>query len=274
MPGLALADVARLEELRQARGLAEVADEALPIAGGIAGRSAPGLSTNNSNAIGLDQPVTDADIDRLCDWHESRASEPRTEVAPFAHPSVLEHLEARRFVLRFFEMVFFRGLDPGQPAAAPHPVPPGLLIRAVDPADAREVREYSRVVMSGFFPPDQQPSEDDYALSARVVAHPRTVCLAAWLDGALVAGGAMDVSGEVAGLFGLSVLPDQRRRGVQLALIAARLNEAARRGARVATIGTRPGIATERNARRMGFQLAYAKAVMCRPGPGLARARG
>jgi GNAT superfamily N-acetyltransferase len=65
------------------------------------------------------------------------------------------------------------------------------------------------------------------------------------------------------------VLPEFRRRGIQQALIAARLNYAAARGARLATIGSKPGAGTERNVRRMGFATAYTKPVMVRPGPGL-----
>lgn len=74
---------------------------------------------------------------------------------------------------------------------------------------------------------------------------------------------------EVCALFGLSLLPEFRRRGIQQALIAARLNSASVRGARLATIGSKPGAETERNVRRMGFATAYTKPVMVRPGPGL-----
>ncbi len=271
---LSLEEVARLEETRQARGLEEITDEHITIAGGVASRGEPGLSVNNSNALGLQGPVTPDDIARLCAFHEERGSEPRTEACPFADPSLLAALETHCFVHRGWELTFFRELHAAHPAASPFPAPAGLTMRVVDPADACDVRRYSEVVMSGFFPEGESPSEDDFALSARVVAHPRTVCLAAYLDGQMVGGGGMGVSGKIAGLFGLTVLPAFRKQGIQLALMAARLNEAARRGVIVATIASRPGIGTERNARRLGFQLAYSKAIMCRPGPGLIAARG
>ena len=79
----------------------------------------------------------------------------------------------------------------------------------------------------------------------------------------------MGLHENVWAFFGLRVLPEFRRRGIQQALIAARLNYAAARGARLATIGSRPGAGTERNVRRMGFATAYTKPVMVRPGPGL-----
>jgi len=45
---------------------------------------------------------------------------------------------------------------------------------------------------------------------------------------------------EVCALFGLSLLPEFRRRGIQQALIAARLNSASVRGARLATMAQSP----------------------------------
>ena len=87
----------------------------------------------------------------------------------------------------------------------------------------------------------------------------------------------MDVTGACAALFGAAVAPDYRRRGIQQALVAERLRVARERGAKVATIGCRTGqepSGTERNARRMGFQAAYTKPHLVRPGPGLAAAMG
>ena len=73
----------------------------------------------------------------------------------------------------------------------------------------------------------------------------------------------------LAALFGTSVLPAFRRRGIQTALIAARLERARQRDCTFATIHSRPGIPTERNAKRMGFALVYTKAIMTMPGEGL-----
>lgn len=70
-------------------------------------------------------------------------------------------------------------------------------------------------------------------------------------------------------LFGLSVLPEYRKRGIQQAMIGERLRIARQEGAHFATISARPGVATERNARRMGFEVAYTKAIVVRPGAGL-----
>lgn len=263
-----LIDLARLDERRQARGLAIVADESRPFAGGVAGRGTPGSWVNNAVGMGLDSEVEAAELDDLIEWYGAVGAEPRLEVSPFVHESLLRLLEERRFVIRAFENVFYRELDPGTPVGTVHAPPTGLTVEIVDRHDAKAIREAAAVAMSGFFPPGTGPQESDFAVAERGMRHERTVTVVARLDGQAVGAGSMEVAGEVCALFGLSVLEPYRRQGVQQALIAARLNEAARQGARIATISSRPGVATERNVRRMGFQLGYTKPVLVQPGPG------
>ena len=265
-----LIEIARLEEARQALGLAEIADESRPFGGGTAGRGVAGSWINNVVGAAMNGPVDAAALDNLIEWYASAGIEPRLEVAPFADPGLIALLEERRFVVRMFENVFYRELDVGSVVRAPQEPPVELSIGILNPADAAVVREAALVAISGFFPPGAEPRESDIEMSERALRHPRTVAVVARVGGRAVGAGSMEVSGGVCGLFGLSVLPEFRRRGIQQALIAARLNEAAKRGARLATIGSKPGVATERNVRRMGFALAYTKVVLVQPGPGRA----
>jgi len=151
----------------------------------------------------------------------------------------------------------------------PHPAPADVHIRPIDPSDSARVREAARVVALGFSPPGAEPRDEDLELWTRCARHPRTSLLAAYHGDRIVGAGSLEVSGEIAALFGLSVLAEHRRRGIQQTLIAERLRRAAAAGARVATIGARPFVLTERNVRRMGFQVAYTKTILVRPGPGL-----
>lgn len=213
--------------------------------------------------------MTPAEVQELVAWFEGGGVEPRVEFAPAADGSLLEALGGAGFRVRDFENVLFRELGAAD-AAPPHGWPAGVTLRLVDPSDAADVRRYARTVLAGFMPPGMEPPDEFLALSERVVRQPRSRALVAEVDGVAVGGGGMEAAGDLAALFGASVAPTFRRRGVQGALIAARLNLAAKQGAALATIGTRPGIPTERNARRLGFQLAYTKIVLVRPGPGLA----
>lgn len=287
---LTYAEFARAEEARQAKALAEIADAARPFAGGIAGRSTPGNWSNTSVGMGLKGPVTQDEVDEIVAWFEEVGIEPRFEVCPFADPSLVTALEKHRCVPLVFENTFFRALSPNERVTPLVQTPAGLRVSRVDPNDAAAVRQYSAIAMSGFVPEGQSPSEDDFAMSARVVAHPRTVAMLATIDGEPAGAGAGAVSDpvemgaradgganggtRVLAMFGASVLPQFRNRGVQQALIAARLNHGIEHGATMASIGAKPGIATERNARRMGFELAYTKVHVVKPGPGLMRNRG
>lgn len=267
---LDLIDVARLEEGRLAVAFGEIADESRPVGGGTAGRAAPGSWANSAAGVAMLAPVGRDELAAAAAWYESAGVEPRFEVCPYADASLVEGLAALGFVPRGFESILFRPLDDAGEITTQHPRPEGLTIRPVDPADPAMVRAYSATVVPQFFPPGAAPTESDLEVSDRVVRHPRALSLGAWMDGRLVGGGGMEIMGEVAALFGLAVLPEYRRRGIQQALIAERLRLARQRGARVATIGSRPGQGTERNVRRMGFSVAYTKVTLVRPGPGLA----
>lgn len=103
----------------------------------------------------------------------------------------------------------------------------------------------------------------------RTVLHLQTTSMLARIKGITAGSAAMAVDGQVAGLFGASVPPEYRRRGIQQDLLAARPRFARERGDSLAAIGSRPDAPTDRNVRRMGFFLAYAKPILVQPGSGL-----
>jgi GNAT superfamily N-acetyltransferase len=72
----------------------------------------------------------------------------------------------------------------------------------------------------------------------------------------------MRLDGDVALLAGAATLPAFRRRGVQRALLRARLADAARAGCARAIVVTQPGTTSQANAQRQGFHLLYARALL------------
>jgi predicted acetyltransferase len=66
-------------------------------------------------------------------------------------------------------------------------------------------------------------------------------------------------------LCGAATAPSFRRRGVQSALLAERLREAAAARCDVAVITTQPGSKSQQNAHRQGFALLYARAMLVKP---------
>lgn len=265
-----LAHVAKLEECRLAMGMASVAVEHRELAGGMLARGEPGTWINAATGMGMNGPVSDGQIEELIAWYESVGVEPRIEVCPFADVSLVQGLAAREFTLKQFENVFFREAGESVP---PSPLGEGIEVGPLDPEDDRSVWEYAAAVARGFMMNGGEPDANDVALTVRVVRQPAVRAFAAKAEGRIVGGGAIEIppvdGPKAAALFALAVLPSYRRRGVQQALIAARLRAASESGATVVTISALPGVATERNARRMGFQVAYTKAVLVRPGAGL-----
>ncbi len=271
MPDLPdLSEIARIEEARIALGVSEIADLAVPFAGGWMCRAGPGSWANSTMGAGLAGEVTAREVQELIDFYSVANLEPRIEVCPIAHPSLIEHLGRAGFIIKCFENVFFRPLRRDETITAPSPAPPDLRIRVVERTDPDDVELFAQASIDPFLPDGAVITEAMLDTTRRVARHDRCVCLIAELDAKAVSTGAMEDHGHVVALFGLSVLKDYRRRGIQQAMMAWRLNEAARRGAKFATIGARPGIATERNARRMGFQVAYTKVILVKPDPNLA----
>lgn len=257
-------EIARLEERRQALGTKAVATEAEAIAGGWACYAGPGSWANQAAGMGLDGPVPAAEVARLVTFYTSRGVQPKVELCPFVDPSLLEGLAAHGFSVRGFENVLARELPGGEDlrAALPDGWPADLEIVRVDPRDEAQVRTFIDVSTSGFRPEGQPPSAVEIELTSRVVAHPNCDSFLALLGGRFAGGGGMAVGASVAALFGTSVLPAYRRRGIQQALIVRRLERARERDCRIATIGSEPGISTERNASRVGFFLAYSKTIL------------
>lgn len=262
-----LIDVCRLEEARQAKAISEIAVHWRPCAGGVLSRGEPRAYINMGCCLGLSGPVTTDEVEEMIQWFIPHGIQPQLEVTPFADPSLVHALAARGFHVRSFERVLFRELT--EDPLPTVPAPAGLVLHRVNPRDEADCREHVGVVLAGFTPPGQTPAPDMFELAMKTVRHPRAVSVSAMLDGRCVGGGGLEVAGDIAAIFGASVAPEYRRRGIQQALLAWRLREARAAGATLATIGSRPAMPTERNVRRMGFQVAYDKVAMIRPGPGL-----
>lgn len=84
-------------------------------------------------------------------------------------------------------------------------------------------------------------------------------CFLAELEGQPAGAGAMTISEGTALLASASTIAAARRKGVQRALLEARLRFAAEQGCDLVMIGAQPGSASQRNAERQGFRIAYTR---------------
>lgn len=127
------------------------------------------------------------------------------------------------------------------------------------------------VVVDGFASPDDDaPAHEEFpreaiaAVMRNMAAVGETRRYLAYRAGVPVGGASMRIDGGVAALAGAATLPAHRRQGVQTALLAARLTEAADAGCDLAVITTQPGSKSQQNAQARGFAVLYTRAILTR----------
>lgn len=228
------------------------------VAGGIAFFGGVGYPANQIVGMGLHEEVTAADMDRVEDFFRSRGVPSTVVVSPLADASLRTLLGERGYAIGEFNSVLMKRISHEEPFT----LPPGVVVERVTP---ETIRPWMSAIAEGFAQ-DIEVAEDVFGGFA---ALPGALAFLARIDGKIVGGcgGRVIRKGRIGALFGTATLPDYRRRGVQGALIAKRLHEAALAGCEYAVVSTHPGSGSQRNMERRGFRLAYTKAVMVREWP-------
>ena len=271
VPGLPsrAAAVARRIERALAAGMASCASVVAaggllarqqPVAGGVAVFAGTGLPLNRAVGMGMDAPVLAADLDALERFYASLGAVSQIDLCPYADASLVALARARGYLPATFLGVFSLALP--APADEAPPTPAEVEVEVVDGA-GRET--WAGVVARGYLGHDDVHDDAIDLVLARIASHRPEVRL--WLGrvGGEVAGaGALAVHDGVAVLFSASTLPVHRGRGVQAALLRARLADAAARGCDLAVVMVVPGSDSERNLERFGFRPAYTRAVLVR----------
>jgi GNAT superfamily N-acetyltransferase len=235
------------------------------IAGGVAAFVAPGLPPSRAAGLGMSGPVTGADVDALVDFYRGRDAAARIFVSPFADASLFARLAERGFGLVSLDTVLVRRLDPSErfagEAGAP-PLPAGVAVRPASPADAAA---WVRTSLEGFAGPGQPAALDRAPIFEAAFDDPASVYFAGTVAGSAAGGGALHLHGPTAYLFAASTVPAFRGRGVQGAIIAARLARARDAGCDLAFSSTAAGSASQRNFERAGFTPACSQALLAKP---------
>jgi GNAT superfamily N-acetyltransferase len=229
----------------------------LEVAGGVALFNGPGSPFTQAIGLGLAGEVSAAELARV-EAHLGQAGGPvQVELCSFAHPSLAQLLGARGYAVGEFQQVLVRPLS--HEAHAP---PPGVEVR---PLRAGEARAWASAVASAFLG-KEEPSEEELGIMLPTASIPGTTCFVALVEGEMAGGGTVALHDGVATLSGTGVREKYRGRGLQAALIQARLAFAAERGCTLASTSTLPASGSQRNMERQGFRIAYPKVVMVRGG--------
>jgi ribosomal protein S18 acetylase RimI-like enzyme len=171
-------------------------------------------------------------------------------------PSVFEIFKERRYCIAELNNVLFRKLEAGERFPDP---PAGCEIRR-SPASESDV---TGAIVEGAFFPDGAP-EAFQGLISPLYQMENALAFVATIDGKPVACGTGLVIPEhrVFALCGAGTLAEYRGRGLQTALLRARMAAAIEAGCEYAVVVTNGGTTSQRNAERLGFRVAYSKVTV------------
>jgi GNAT superfamily N-acetyltransferase len=202
--------------------------------------------------LGLFDPVTDVELERIEDFFRQLGAPVFHEVSPMGDPALALLLGERGYRPVEFTSVMFRPLGEDSGAAARGEQ---IAVRVVG-EDEHEL--WARTAARGWaeFP---EVAGLMYELGLVSARRDGGLSFLAELGGEPIATGALSISGGVALLAGASTVPEGRRQGAQLALLDARLRHASRLGCDLAMMCALPGSASQRNAERQGFRIAYTR---------------
>ncbi len=226
------------------------------IAGGHAAYAGAGSPLTQAVNFGMQGAVTEAEVDQLEDFFVARGAAINVEQCPLADASLLMLLNGRGYRIAEQTTKLFRPLRPADTELAFAPTLP-VQVRVAAPEDADE---WVRVVCAGFTGSrdgDVPPVIVDVGRASFMKEGAR--CWLAEINGRAVGGGLLYCHNGVASLATTATHPDWRGRGVQTALLRARLADGATQGCDLAAVSTQPGSISQRNVERQGFRVAYTR---------------
>jgi ribosomal protein S18 acetylase RimI-like enzyme len=215
-----------------------------------------GSPIGRATGAGLDRSFEVDDLDRVEQFYRSHHAPAQVDLCPLHDPAVFEMCKQRGYNIAELNNVLYRRLDAHE--SFPNP-PASCTIRRGLPEEAREL---GAIVERAFFPEGAPEAFQD--LLTPLYQMEGAVTFAASWEGKVVACGAGLVIPEhqVFAVCGAGTAAEYRNRGLQTALLRARLKAAAEAGCEYAAIVTQGGTASQRNCERLGFRVAYSKVTV------------
>jgi GNAT superfamily N-acetyltransferase len=236
--------------------------EVLAVGGGHAIFLGAGSPLSQAQGLGLNGSIAEAEIGRMEAFFGDRSTSTQIEVCSLADPSLLSTLSRRGYMIAEQTHTLVSPLTAwaAQDRASVHPsAKAGVEIVRVE-EDGLE--PWVDVVLRCFF---ERPEDAPQALREGAIAMGIVAGVTAWLarvDGQTAGGGSLMIHEGLGLICGDGTLPDFRHRGVQTALLRARLAHAVAAGCDLAVICTQPGSGSQRNSERQGFRVVYARTMM------------
>ena len=215
-----------------------------------------GSPIGRATGAGFDRALTEDDLDQVEQFYRERKAPSQVDLTPLHAPEVFEMFKERGYGIAELNNVLYRKLDPDEKFPDP---PPGCEIRR-SPIDEAEIT--GSIVESAFFP-DGAP-EAFRGLITPLYQMENARPFVAVIDGKPVACGTGLVIPEhkVFALCGAGTLSAYRGKGLQTALLCARMKAAIEAGCEYAVVVTQGGTISQRNAERVGLRVAYSKVTV------------
>ena len=241
------------------------------VAGGVAAFTAGeyGRKLNHVTGFGLDVSATENDLITLETAYAKLGLATEIDLCPFVNADNLKLLANRTYAVNAFSNTYVTAVSGDGNTFA---VDPRIKIEKISPDGGDH---FLAVSIAGFAKQrHDRPAALIEILAKIAVLRKDTVLYVARIDGQIVGSAGLALldlpEAPVAHLYIASTLPASRGRGVQQALIQARLVDARRAGFEIASITARPDSASSRNASRAGFSLAYTKSTFALSSAGAA----
>jgi GNAT superfamily N-acetyltransferase len=201
--------------------------------------------------LGLFEDATPEILDTLEAFFEERGAPVFHETSPLAGAGLAELLHRRGYRPMEFTSVLYRDISEVEAGS------PEIHTRLIDPSIDGDV--WAETMARGWA--GEHPEYVDFLLELGKVnaARQDPLCFLAEIDRKPGAAAGLNIQEGTALFSGASTVPDLRRRGLQYALLAARMRFALEHGCDRAMMGALPGSASQRNAERHGFRIAYTR---------------
>ncbi len=205
--------------------------------------------------LGLFEEITPETLDVIEGFFNERSSPVVHEVSPLAGVPTLDLLCARGYRPIELSSLLYKPLVRTE-VDIDKKDDVGIVVRAISPLDGPL---WANISARGWAVghPEMLASIEQFGRLATACEH--SVCFLGELDGQPGAAGVLSIHEGVALFGGASTIPGMRKRGLQLALLEARMQYAVGQGCDLAMMVTEVGSQSQRNAERTGFRIAYTR---------------
>jgi ribosomal protein S18 acetylase RimI-like enzyme len=232
----------------------EIRADSISVAGGEAFYCGPTSPISQAMALGMNGEVKESEVDKLEEFYQSRNSPINVEFCPYADPSLLKIFSQREYTMIENSNMLIREFNKREVFK----VNPEINVYTVDEP---EYEEWAQTIAKGFLT-DESQLDFMLEIGHTFVNSKKSQHFVAKIGDQFVGGGVLLIKNEIASLYGTSTIPQFRNRGVQSAIIEARLAYAVAAGCEIAMVTTMPGSNSQRNLERQGFRVIYTRSKL------------